>query len=62
MRTKYFGFNGSNLVEVGEFENLCDALEHADTMGDFFYVTCLDSWAIFASEIVMKLREEAGKK
>lgn len=59
MKTKYYGFNGSTLKEIGEFDNITFALEHADTIEDFFYVTTLEDWAIFASEIILKLREAA---
>lgn len=59
MKTKYYGFNGSTLKEIGEFDNIAEALEHADEIGDFFYVTTLEDWAIFAGEIILKLREAA---
>lgn len=59
MKTKYYGFNGSSLEEIGEFDNLCSAMEHADTIEDFFYITTLEEWAIFAGEIILKLREAA---
>ena len=59
MKTKYYGFNGSTLKEIGEFDNITLALEHADTIEDFFYVTTLEDWVIFAGEIILKLREAA---
>ena len=56
MKTKYYGFNGSTLEEIGEFDNIAEALEHAETISDFFYVTSLDEWAIFCGEIINTLR------
>lgn len=56
MKTKYYGFNGSTLKEIGEFDNIAEALERAETISDFFYVTSLDEWAIFAGEIINTLR------
>lgn len=59
MKTKYYGFDGSTLKEIGEFDTIVEALEYAETIGDFFYITSLDNWAIFAGEIINKLRESA---
>jgi len=30
--------------------------KYAETISDFFYITSLDEWAIFAGEIINKLR------
>jgi hypothetical protein len=58
MKIKYYGFNGSTLEEIGEFITIAEALEHAETIGDFFYITSLDEWVIFAGEIINTLRKK----
>lgn len=49
---KYYGFNGSELVFVGEYEDISAALENAEKIGDFFYITTLKDWSLFAQKII----------
>lgn len=52
---KYYGFNGCDLVFIGEYETISYALEAADNMEDLFYVTTLEDWGLFAKRIIDEL-------
>lgn len=58
MKTTYYGFNGSTIVKLGEFDNLGEALSHSETLEEFFYISSLDSWAQVAIEIIQVLKGE----
>jgi hypothetical protein len=52
MKETYYGFNGWDLIKLGDFDDISEALEKADeTDHHFFYVTTLDEWTNVAKRI-----------
>jgi len=49
---KYYGFNGYELIYIGEFKDISPALEDAEKIGDLFYITTLQDWSLFAQKII----------
>lgn len=49
---KYYGFDGSELIYIGKYKDISPALEDSEKLGDFFYITTLRDWSLFAQKII----------